>query len=190
LSSRTIAVRVSQHWLAPRMLTRPPGAGQEWLIYDVNGSKNMRPRWVPYFDDVSAILFLAPLSFSAFLEEDPSTNRLDDSYQVWRELCRNKLLRRTTLVLLLNKRDVLARTLAAGEQVRRFFPHYTGANEEGAVSAFFKQKFVAAHAAAYKHRDLFVHETTSTDRQTTEVILLGVSHAILTQHLRTADLLY
>jgi hypothetical protein len=50
-----------------------------------------------------------------------------------------------TLVLLLNKRDVLERTLAGGAHVARFFPHYTGPDEAAAVSAFFRQKFVDVH---------------------------------------------
>jgi hypothetical protein len=69
----------------------------------------------------------------------------DDSYQIWKAICRNKLLRRVTLVLLLNKRDVLERTLAGGAHVARFFPHYTGPDEAAAVSAFFRQKFVDVH---------------------------------------------
>ena len=32
--------------------------------------------WIPYFDDVQAIIFLAPLAFNLMLEEDPKVNRL------------------------------------------------------------------------------------------------------------------
>lgn len=71
-----------------------PGAlpGSEWYIYDVGGSRNnvcvyllvprfpltalQRPMWIPYFDDVQAIIFLAPLAFNLMLEEDPKVNRL------------------------------------------------------------------------------------------------------------------
>lgn len=35
-----------------------------------------RPHWIPYFDDVQAIIFLAPLAFNLMLEEDPKVNRL------------------------------------------------------------------------------------------------------------------
>jgi hypothetical protein len=52
------------------------GGGHEWFIYDVDGHRASRNRWASYFDDASAILFLAPLAFDAFLEEDPSVNRL------------------------------------------------------------------------------------------------------------------
>lgn len=35
-----------------------------------------RPHWIPYFDDVQAIIFLAPLAFNLMLEEDSKVNRL------------------------------------------------------------------------------------------------------------------
>ena len=45
-------------------------SGSEWYIYDVGGNRSMRPHWIPYFDDVQAIIFLAPLAFNLMLEED------------------------------------------------------------------------------------------------------------------------
>lgn len=58
---------------------------------------------MPYFDDVDAILFLAPLAFHQMLEEDPHVNRLEDSLQLWRSICENKLLAHATVILFLNK---------------------------------------------------------------------------------------
>lgn len=37
---------------------------------------SQRPHWIPYFDDVQAIIFLAPLAFNLMLEEDSKVNRL------------------------------------------------------------------------------------------------------------------
>ena len=38
-----------------------------------------------------------------YLEEDPKTNRIDDSLQLFTSICSNKLLKHAHLVLLLNK---------------------------------------------------------------------------------------
>lgn len=38
-----------------------------------------------------------------YLEEDPRTNRIDDSLQLFTAICSNKLLKSAHLVLLLNK---------------------------------------------------------------------------------------
>lgn len=50
--------------------------GMEWKIYDVGGTRTQRQTWVPFFDDVNAILFLAPISaFDQMLNEDRRVNR-------------------------------------------------------------------------------------------------------------------
>ena len=38
-----------------------------------------------------------------YLEEDPRTNRIDDSLQLFTGICQNKLLAKAALVLMLNK---------------------------------------------------------------------------------------
>jgi guanine nucleotide-binding protein alpha-1 subunit len=62
-------------------------------------------------------------------------NRLKDSLQLWQNICSNKMLARASLVLFLNKMDVLARTLADGVLVKDYIPAYDGANEVPAVAA-------------------------------------------------------
>ncbi|KAG6828891.1 hypothetical protein H0H92_006397 [Tricholoma furcatifolium] len=102
------------------------GVTYDWKLYDVGGARGQRHAWVPYFDDgktrlalaalktlvhlpssflvATAIIFLAPISaFDQYLEEDPKTNRIDDSLQLFNAICSNKLLVKAHLVLLLNK---------------------------------------------------------------------------------------
>ena len=38
-----------------------------------------------------------------YLEEDPRTNRIDDSLQLFTSICSNKLLKKASVVLMLNK---------------------------------------------------------------------------------------
>lgn len=79
-------------------------AGTEWLLYDVGGHRSARAAWAPYFDDVDAVLFLAPVScFDEKLAEDARVNRLEDTYLLWMAISKNKLLARTQIVLFLNK---------------------------------------------------------------------------------------
>lgn len=50
---------------------------RHWVIYDVGGTRAQRAVWQSYFDDVDAIIFLAPLSaFDQNLVEDPMMNRM------------------------------------------------------------------------------------------------------------------
>ena len=43
------------------------------------------------------------MSSAQYLEEDPRTNRIDDSLQLFTAVCSNKLLANAALVLMLNK---------------------------------------------------------------------------------------
>lgn len=46
------------------------------LQFNTNSWLTQRPSWIPFFDDVQAIIFLAPLAFNLMLEEDSRVNRL------------------------------------------------------------------------------------------------------------------
>lgn len=91
-----------------------------WRLFDVGGARGQRPRWVPYFEEATAIIFLAPISaYDQYLEEDGRTNRIDDSLQLFTLICSNPLLKNVHLVLFLNKTDVLRRKLEQGVKVKK-----------------------------------------------------------------------
>ena len=84
-----------------------------------------RRAWLPYFEQVNAIIFLAPIScFDERLAEDPRVNRLEDSFLLWKAICSSQLLTSTTLIIFLNKRDLLEKKIAAGIQINRYLPSY------------------------------------------------------------------
>ncbi|KAI0919462.1 hypothetical protein AcW1_003298 [Taiwanofungus camphoratus] len=149
--------------------------GSEWYIYDVGGSRSMRPHWIPYFDDVQAIIFLAPLAFNLMLEEDPKVNRLEDSISLWKEICGNTLLAKTTLILFLNKMDILQATLAAGIRVNKYVPSYGDQpNDVQHVTKYFRDKFRGYHKRlSPQARSFYWHETSVIDTRSTAAILVG-----------------
>jgi len=73
---------------------------------------------------VQAIIFLAPLTFNLTLEEDPTVNRIEDSMTIWKAICSNRVLERTTIILFMNKMDVLAAALKSRLRVRDYVPSY------------------------------------------------------------------
>ncbi|KAG8885576.1 hypothetical protein FRB97_000484 [Tulasnella sp. 331] len=128
-------------------MTAGPEKGTVWRIYDVGGSRSQRLIWASFFDDVDAVLFLAPVSaFDQVLSEDRTMNRsekctkaaeksqltswckrrLQDSLTLWTELCKNKILAEVPLVLFLNKSDLLKKKIESGE--------YTPQTDENAVT--------------------------------------------------------
>ncbi|KAE8229409.1 hypothetical protein CF326_g5621 [Tilletia indica] len=82
-------------------------------IFDVGGSTYQRKAWSPFFDNqVDSFIFLAPLSaYDQTLNEDPTMNRLQDSLGLFKSIMDSPLLRRASVILFLNKIDILKRKL-------------------------------------------------------------------------------
>ena len=100
-------------------------SGIEWQIYDVGGSRSSRASWAPFFDEMDAIIFLAPISvFDEKLFEDGRVNRLQDSYELWKQVTSNKILAYTQIVLFLNKHDLLVKKIQRGVRVGDFISSY------------------------------------------------------------------
>ncbi|KAI0355795.1 G-protein alpha subunit [Trametes cingulata] len=159
------------------------GAHYNWLLYDVGGARHA---WVPYFDDATAIIFLAPISaFDQYLEEDPRTNRIDDSLQLFTAICSNKLLSNAALVLMLNKTDLLRQKLQAGIKVRKYISSYGDRpNSYEEVSEYFRAHFIQVHRRKdISHRPLYLHFTSMLDIKATQAIIINVGEAIMRQHL-------
>ncbi|KAG5721458.1 Guanine nucleotide-binding protein alpha-4 subunit [Termitomyces sp. T112] len=173
------------------LINRGLELGSEVYIIDVGGSRSQRPKWIPYFEDVQTILFLAPLTFDRALEEDPEINRLEDSLMLWREICRNKILAKATLILFFNKTDVLRRTLEAGVKVKKYVPSYGDLpNEVGPVTKYFCDKFRTYHQKLSPvHRPFMYHETSAIDTSSMAALLLGVQETILRTYLKQGEML-
>ncbi|KAK0466227.1 guanine nucleotide binding protein, alpha subunit [Desarmillaria tabescens] len=186
--------------------------GVEWRIYDVGGARNQRQAWAPYFEDVNAIIFLAPISaFDQVLTEDPRVNRLEDSLLLWQAVTSNKLLAKVNIVLFLNKCDLLQAKLDAGVRLNHHMTSYGDRpNDYDSVSKYFRNKFGAIHHSATpnKERELYskfrslryslviphdcfpfvVHFTAVTDTRRTVTIISTVRDIIIKGNLRNLKL--
>ncbi|KAG6334212.1 hypothetical protein ID866_4883 [Astraeus odoratus] len=103
--------------------------------------------WVPFFDDIDAIIFLAPISgFDQVLAEDRTVNRLEDSVLLWKAICSNKLLSSVDIVLFLNKCDILDAKLKAGIRLAKYVRSYGDrSNDLDTACKYFRSKFSAIH---------------------------------------------
>jgi len=151
----------------------------------------LRQTWVPYFDSVNAIIFLAPVScFDERLLEDPSVNRLEDSFLLWGAVCKSKLLQGTTLILFLNKCDILKRKLKSGIRVKDFLPSYGNrSNDAHTLVTYLKEKFKDLFKqSSNQQRHSYFYATSVTDTKATAMTLRAVRDSIVREHLKTADL--
>ncbi|KJA28443.1 hypothetical protein HYPSUDRAFT_197305 [Hypholoma sublateritium FD-334 SS-4] len=166
--------------------------GVEWRIYDVGGARNQRQAWAPYFEDVNAIIFLAPISvFDQVLAEDQHVNRLEDSLILWKQVVSNRLLGSVNIVLFLNKCDLLQAKLEAGVRLNQHMISYGDRpNDYDSVSKYFRNKFGVIHQSftPNKERELYIHFTAVTDTRRTATIISAVRDIIIKGNLRNMRL--
>ncbi|EKM78820.1 hypothetical protein AGABI1DRAFT_114397 [Agaricus bisporus var. burnettii JB137-S8] len=167
------------------------GKSVTWHLYDVGGARGQRHSWVPYFDDANAIIFVAPVSaFDQYLEEDPRVNRIDDSLQLFTQICSNALLKNVHLVLFLNKTDLLKSKLDKGLGVRKYITSFGDRNNDyETVLNYFRAHFLQVHRRNNENRRvLYTHFTSVVDTKATQRIIGNVRDSIFRGYLQSAAL--
>ncbi|KIK39342.1 hypothetical protein CY34DRAFT_808411 [Suillus luteus UH-Slu-Lm8-n1] len=190
LRARLKTLGVSEHRFT--MKTGPMGSpmSHDWRVFDVGGQRSLRAAWVPYFDDMNAIIFLAPIScFDQVLQEDPSVNRLADSFLLWKAIVSNPLLKKTELILFLNKCDILRAKLASGIRLADYIVSYgSRPNDFESASQYLKKKFAGLLKEHSPDRLYYFHLTSVTDTKSTTYILENVQDVLVRDNLRRSAL--
>lgn len=85
-------------------------------MFDVGGQRDERRKWIQCFNDVTAIIFVtACSSYNMVLREDPTQNRLRESLDLFKSIWNNRWLRTISVILFLNKQDLLSEKILAGK---------------------------------------------------------------------------
>ncbi|KAF9003249.1 guanine nucleotide binding protein, alpha subunit [Cyathus striatus] len=189
LRARLKTLGVSEHRF--NISSGSTGISRDWRIFDVGGHRS-QAFWAPYFDDMDAIIFLAPIScFDQVLAEDPKVNRLEDSVMLWTNICSNQLLKNTNLILFLNKSDILRAKLASGIKLSDYVVSYGDRpNDLDNTSAYLQRKFAGIlkqHSPT--PRVFYCHLTTVTDTKSTKYILSNLKDMIMRQNLAITNLI-
>ncbi|KAJ7707478.1 guanine nucleotide-binding protein [Mycena rosella] len=167
------------------------GKSVTWHLFDVGGARGQRHSWIPYFDTANAIIFVAPVSaFDQYLEEDPRTNRIDDSLQLFTQVCSNALLKSVHLVLFLNKTDLLKAKLDNGLKVQKYITSFGDrTNDYETVVQYFRAHFLQVHRRNNENRRvLYTHFTSCVDTKATQRIIGNVRDSIFRGYLQSAAL--
>ncbi|KAI0088277.1 guanine nucleotide binding protein, alpha subunit [Irpex rosettiformis] len=166
--------------------------GKEWRIYDVGGSRTMRAAWLPYFEDVQAILFLAPIScFDERLAEDRSVNRVKDSFILWKSIVGSGLLAKSIIILFLNKCDLLDKKLKGGVSVKKYIPRYGDReNSMPVFGRYLREKFRDyMNEYSPERRPFYGYLTSVVDTKATAATLTSIQDGILQGYLEKGMLL-
>ncbi|XP_053903106.1 guanine nucleotide-binding protein G(o) subunit alpha-like isoform X1 [Malaclemys terrapin pileata] len=159
-------------------------------LYDVGGQRSERRKWLGCFEDMRAVLFVASLSaYDEALPEEPALNRLLESMKLFSSVCNNVFFQSTSLILFLNKIDLLQeKILRLGRHLRLFFPQYTGADcDVGAAARFIASLFLSCNETPQKL--IYHHFTTATDTHSVRGVFHMVMDTIIQENLEAAALL-
>ncbi|XP_048728789.1 guanine nucleotide-binding protein G(s) subunit alpha-like [Ostrea edulis] len=106
----------------------PDGGNKvKFSVFDVGGQQGERKKWIQVFDSVTAILFVVDCSsFDQTLREDPTKNRLLEALENFDQVWNNRFLRYVSVLLFINKIDVLAEKIARGRDISELTKKYPG----------------------------------------------------------------
>ncbi|KAH9940535.1 G-alpha-domain-containing protein [Epithele typhae] len=177
-----------------RARLRTMGVQEHRFIFEKGSEagRDNRHAWYPYFDDINAIIFLAPIScFDEQLAEDRRVNRLQDSIMLWKAVCSTKLLANVQLILFLNKCDLLQKKLTRGVRVVDYIPTYGDrVNDAPTAAKYFRQQFrdtLVKHSP--QQRGFYSYLTSVVDTKATAIQVAAVREGIQRNHLKDADIL-
>ncbi|KAI8893554.1 G protein alpha subunit CIG1, partial [Globomyces pollinis-pini] len=141
---------------------------------DVSGLKHHRKKWLQYFDDCLAVVFIVSLaSYDQMMLEDSTSNRMKDALDLFEFICNNELLAKSDVIVFLNKFDVFKKKIQK-TPIRNFFPDYNGmqlytmANSEGDPNSYsdglqyFKGKFESLNLSQSKTVSFHTTQCTNT----------------------------
>ncbi|KAG5356515.1 Guanine nucleotide-binding protein alpha-1 subunit [Yarrowia sp. C11] len=162
--------------------------GQMLNIIDVGGQRSERKKWIHCFEDVDAVLFVAALSeYDQALYEDSSMNRMQESINLFDNICNSKWFINTHIILFLNKCDLVEAKMKKSP-VRKYFPSFSGPNEVTAVKSYFKNLFLAQNKCG-PSKDFYVHFTCATDTDNMRFVMTAVTDMVLTTQLKETGII-
>jgi guanine nucleotide-binding protein G(s) subunit alpha len=181
--------------------------GVDFHVFDVGGQRGERRKWIHCFNDVTAIIFVvATSSYNLTLLEDPSKNRLQEALDLFQQIWNNRWLKRTSVVLFLNKQDLLERkTLEGRFKLESYFPEFanyqlpfTCNDTEGkdSMDVYLRAKYfirsLFVHITRFtpcEGKRLYSYFTTAVDTNNIERVFIACRKIITEENLRTAFLL-
>ncbi|KAK5981973.1 Guanine nucleotide-binding protein alpha-5 subunit [Trichostrongylus colubriformis] len=181
-------------------------------LIDVGGQRTERRKWIHFFEDVTAVMFVSSLSsYDQIMEEDmairqvvPSDtqprqgviriatatqrerkNRLVDSIDLFHEIIKNEFLKSSSFILFLNKVDLFKAKLLHS-RLGDHFSSYTGNNDFESASEYIQNFFTKAPLPS--DCKLYVHFTEATDTQQIDFVFAAACDIILQLNLTRAGM--
>jgi len=128
----------------------------KFKMVDVGGQRNERKKWIHCFDNVTAVLFVADMAaYDRKLYEDEKINRIEETLNLFENICNSKWFRDISVILFLNKCDLFKEKITRSP-LKIGFPEYTGENTFEPASAYMEQEFLKRNH--YKKTNLLSYD--------------------------------
>ncbi|XP_010767382.1 guanine nucleotide-binding protein G(s) subunit alpha, partial [Notothenia coriiceps] len=174
-------------------------------MFDVGGQRDERRKWIQCFNDVTAIIFVvASSSYNMVIREDNQTNRLQEALNLFKNIWNNRWLRTISVILFLNKQDLLAEKVLAGKsKIDEYFPEFARyttpddatpePGEDPRVTRakyFIRDEFLRISTASGDGRHYcYPHFTCAVDTENIRRVFNDCRDIIQRMHLRQYELL-
>lgn len=174
-------------------------------MFDVGGQRDERRKWIQCFNDVTAIIFVtACSSYNMVLREDPTQNRLRESLELFKSIWNNRWLRTISVILFLNKQDLLAEKVLAGKsRLEDYFaefaryqtppdatPDQRDHPEVARAKYFIRDEFLRVSTASGDGKHYcYPHFTCAVDTENIKRVFNDCRDIIQRMHLRQYELL-
>ncbi|XP_064156494.1 guanine nucleotide-binding protein G(s) subunit alpha-like [Anguilla rostrata] len=174
-------------------------------MFDVGGQRDERRKWIQCFNDVTAIIFVvASSSYNMVVREDDHTNRVQEALNLFKNIWNNRWLRTISVILFLNKQDLLAEKVLAGKsKIEEYFPDFAryttpddASPEPGEdprvtrAKYFIRDEFLRISTASGDGRHYcYPHFTCAVDTENIRRVFNDCRDIIQRMHLRQYELL-
>jgi GTPase SAR1 family protein len=156
-------------------------------MFDVGGQRNERKKWIHCFENVTAVIFVAAISeYDQVLFEDDSVNRVQESLTLFDEVCNSKWFTDTSIILFLNKRDLLQEKITKSP-ISSYFPAFSGGSDYDAAVEFFRLLF--ERKKRNPDKEIYTHVTCATDKGNIKHVFDSVKDTIIRKSLRDGGLI-
>lgn len=154
-------------------------------MIDIGGQRPERKKWVRTFEGVTTIIFCVSLSeYDQFLLEQPTQNRMLESFQLFKSIVTSRWFVNTSIVLFLNKKDIFQRKITK-VPLSQYFDDYDGGPDYAAATDFIKQKFLSLNVNKLQ---IYPYLTEATDTNNINLVFAAVKETVLANSLKQSGL--
>jgi len=164
--------------------------GNKFKIFDVGGQRSERRKWIHCFENVTALLFVGVLSeYDQVLYEDNSTNRMEETLNLFENMVNSRWFSDMSCILFLNKMDLFE------EKIKRVpltsCPIFEGFDDS--INTFDMgcqaiQEQFESRKKAEAESELYTHVTCATDTAMVSKVFDAVRDIVIRDALREAGL--